>query len=53
MGAADKTLSSHYRYTRKVTLPGITVRLLKGGARREGDMPFMGSLYIRFASARL
>ena len=42
----DKTLFLTYRYTRKVTLPGVTVRLLKGKGAQEGDMPFMGSLYI-------
>lgn len=43
---SDKTLFLGYRYTRKVTLPGVTVRLLKGKGAQEGDMPFMGSLFI-------
>lgn len=42
----DKTLFLTYRYTRKVTLPGVTVRLLKGKGAQEGDMRFMGSLYM-------
>lgn len=42
----DRTLFLTYRYTRKVTLPGVTVRLLKGRGAQAGDMPFMESLFM-------
>ena len=42
----DKTLFLTYPYTRKVVLPGVTVRLLKGKGAQAGDMPFMGNLHI-------
>lgn len=42
----DKTLFLTYRYTRRVALPGVTVRLLKGKGAQEGDMPFMESLFM-------
>lgn len=35
-----------YKYTKKVTLPGITVRLLKGPSPKDGDTPFMTHLFI-------
>jgi len=42
----DRVLLLTYKYTRKVTLPGVTVRLLKGKGAVEGDMPFMQDLHI-------
>jgi len=42
----DNTLFLTYRYTRRLALPGVTVRLLKGEGAQEGDMPFMGNLYM-------
>ncbi len=35
-----------YKYTKKISLPGVTVHLLQGPGPAEGDMPFMGGLYI-------
>lgn len=42
----DNALFLTYKYTKKVSLPGITVRLLKGKGTVEGDMPFMGKLFM-------
>lgn len=35
-----------YKYTKKIILPGLIVRLLEGAPAQEGDTPFMGQLYI-------
>lgn len=35
-----------YKYARKVELPGVTVRLLKGSRALQGDTPFMQGLYM-------
>lgn len=35
-----------YKYTKKVLLPGLNVRLVKGQGPIEGDMPFMGKLFL-------
>jgi hypothetical protein len=35
-----------YKYTKKITLPGITLHFLQGSAAIEGDYPFMGGLHI-------
>jgi len=35
-----------YKYTKKITLPGLTIRLLEGAPVQEGDTPFMGKLFI-------
>lgn len=35
-----------YKYTKKILLPGLTIRLLEGASPQEGDMPFMGNLFI-------
>jgi len=40
------TLFLTYKYTKKIALPGVTVRLLKGPGPQEGDTPFMGELYL-------
>lgn len=42
----DRVLFLTYKYTRKVTLPGVVVRLLQGKGAVEGDMPFMQDLHI-------
>jgi len=34
-----------YKYTKKVNLPGIAIRLLEGKKTIEGDNPFFGKLY--------
>lgn len=34
-----------YKYTRKINLPGITIRLLEGPKPIEGDNPFSGNLF--------
>lgn len=35
-----------YKYTKKITLPGLTVRLIQGKGNQSGDTPFMEKLYI-------
>ena len=35
-----------YKYTRKATLPGITIRLLEGSGPIAGDNPVSGKLYV-------
>ena len=35
-----------YKYTRKATLPGITIRFLRGNGPIEGDNPVSGELYV-------
>jgi Fic family protein len=35
-----------YTYTRKATLPGITIRLLEGSGPIDGDNPVSGKLYV-------
>ena len=42
----DGTLFLTYKYTKRVTLPGITLRLLQGKGPVEGDNPFMEGLYL-------
>ena len=42
----DKTLFSDLPLHAQSNAAGVTVRLLKGKGAQEGDMPFMGSLYI-------
>ncbi|TAJ95910.1 MAG: Fic family protein [Gammaproteobacteria bacterium] len=44
--ARDNTIFLTYKYTRRVTLPGITIRLLKGKGPVDGDNPFMEGLYL-------
>ncbi len=44
--ARGSTLFLTYKYTKKASLLGITVRLLKGRGAVEGDMPFMGNLFM-------
>jgi hypothetical protein len=35
-----------YTYTKKIKLPGITLRFMKGHKPIEGDYPFSGELYV-------
>ena len=35
-----------YHYTKRITLPGIVIRLLQGRGPQPDDMPFVGSLFI-------
>lgn len=50
--ARDDTIFLTYKYTKRVTLPGITIRLLKGEVSIEGDSPFMDGPVSRLAAAR-
>ncbi|MDP2113637.1 MAG: cell filamentation protein Fic, partial [Bacteroidota bacterium] len=34
-----------YTYTKRISLPGITIRFLEGPGKMEGDNPFSGELY--------
>ncbi len=44
--AHDDTIFLTYKYTKRVTFPGITIRLLKGKGPVEGDNPFMEGLHL-------
>lgn len=35
-----------FKYTKKIQLPGLTIRLLEGAGAEKDDTPFMGKLYI-------
>lgn len=35
-----------YTYTKKIELPGITIRFMKGSPAIEGDNPFAGELFV-------
>lgn len=35
-----------YKYTKKIKLPGITIRFLKGSGPIHGDNPFSGKLFV-------
>ena len=41
-----------YSYTKNITLPGITVHLMKGPRGTEHDMPFIENLFISSAERR-
>lgn len=41
-----QTVFLTYRYTKKVNLPGVVVRLLQGPGPTKLDLPFVGGLYI-------
>ena len=43
---ADGLLVLTYKYTKKINLPGITLRLIEGPGVLEGDTAFMGNLFI-------
>lgn len=42
----DGTIFLTYSYTKKIQLPGLTVRLIKGPGPNKGDTLFMGKLYL-------
>lgn len=42
----DDTIFLTYKYTKRVSLPGITIRLLQGQDPVEGDNPFMEGLFL-------
>jgi hypothetical protein len=42
----DGTLFLTYKYTKRASLPGVTIRLFKGKGPVEGDNPFMEDLYL-------
>ena len=42
-----------YKYTKKITLPGITVHLLQGPMGTDHDMPFIENLYISSTERRM
>lgn len=44
--SSDGSIFISYKYTRRVELPGVTVRLLKGAGPVDGDTPFMDGLYL-------
>ncbi|MBT3193953.1 MAG: cell filamentation protein Fic [Verrucomicrobia bacterium] len=44
--ATDGTIFLTYRYTKKVELPGLTVRLISGRGPCAQDMAFVGGLHI-------
>lgn len=44
--ARGDTIFLTYKYTRRVSLPGITIRLLKGKGPVEGDNSFIEGLYL-------
>src|SRR5947209_6184879 len=43
---ASGALFLTYSYTKKIQLPGITLRLLQGPGPVEGDRHFFGNLYV-------
>ncbi|MDE5608174.1 MAG: Fic family protein [Muribaculaceae bacterium] len=42
-----------YTYTKNVSLPGVTVHLMKGPMGTENDMPFIENLYISSSERRM
>ena len=42
----EGTIFLTYKYTKKISLPGLTVRLLAGKGAQPGDSPFMDKLFI-------
>lgn len=43
----DGTVILTYKYTKKITLPGVTIRLIKGPKPTKDDQPFLGGdLYV-------
>src|SRR5579872_498331 len=45
-GPVDGTIHLTYKYTKKLNLPGLTIRLIKGSAALPGDNEFMGTLFL-------
>lgn len=44
--ARDDTIFLTYKYTKRIALPGIVIRLLEGKGPVEGDNPFMEGLHL-------
>jgi len=44
--SSDGIIFLSYKYTKKLMLPGLTVRLIKGASSAPGDTPFMGKLFL-------
>jgi len=44
--SSDGTVILTYKYTKTVTLPGLTIRLIKGPGPDSEDTPFLENLYI-------
>lgn len=42
----NNTLFLTYKYTRKVALPGVSLRFLAGPEKTDGDAPFLEGLYL-------
>lgn len=42
----DGTIFLTYKYTKRLTLPGLKIRLIKGSAAEIGDTPFMNKLFL-------
>lgn len=42
----DDMIILTYTYTKKISLPGITIRLVKGEGAKAGDSPFMENLFL-------
>ena len=42
-----------YKYTKNVSLPGLTIHLLEGPSGTEHDMPFIENLYVSSAERRM
>lgn len=45
-GPKDNNIFLTYKYTKKITLPGLTIRLLEGPSAQPGDTPFIDNLFI-------
>lgn len=45
-GASKNTIILTYSYTKKLSLPGFTIRLVKGEGAKTGDSPFMEKLFL-------
>lgn len=44
--SSDGTIVLTYKYTKRLTLPGLKIRLVKGLGAEPGDTPFMGKLFL-------
>ena len=44
--APDGSVFLSGAYPRKITLPGVTIRQVRGSGPAEGDLPYMGTLYL-------
>jgi Fic family protein len=44
--SSDGLIILTYKYTKKLSLPGLIIRLIAGKEAQEGDMPFMNNLFM-------